>query len=130
VTVQEELTKEECHRVKAKYAVRTLVLVQEELTKEERQNSYTTKLLKGVLYVSSCSCSYMHRRSAPSIYIRCNPLQRRIEFVLLKGALYISSCLCSYVCKHSTLSIYIGCKLLHNASSFFFFFFFSFRFLY
>jgi hypothetical protein len=46
---------------------KTLVLIQEELTKEERQDSYATRLLKGVAYVSSCSRSHMRRRSSPSI---------------------------------------------------------------
>src|SRR5450432_3018123 len=63
-----------CHGLNAKCSVQTVVLIQEELTKEERQDSYATQLLKGASYVSSCSRSHVRRRSAPSIYIGCNPL--------------------------------------------------------
>src|SRR5450432_1064695 len=63
-----------CHGLNAKCLVQIVVLIQEELTKEERQDLYATRLLKGALYVSSCSRSHVRRRSALSIYIRCNPL--------------------------------------------------------
>src|SRR5450432_1914987 len=71
-----------CHGLNAKCSVQTVVLIQEELTKEERQDSYVTQLLKGASYVSSYSRSHVRRRSAPSIYIGCNPLHYPPPFLL------------------------------------------------
>jgi hypothetical protein len=70
-------------------------IIQEELTKEERQDSYATWLLKGVAYVSSCSRSHVRRRSAPSIYIGCNPLHYPplLLLCLVRGPILTSSCL-------------------------------------
>jgi len=51
-----------------------LVLIQEELTKKEKQDSYITKPLKEVLYISNYSREYIHKRFMLSILTRYNLL--------------------------------------------------------
>jgi len=70
-------------------------IIQEELTKEEKQNLYTTNILKGVLYISSYLCSYMHKRFVLSILIRYNLLHYPPPFLcLVQGPLFKQCLIC------------------------------------
>jgi hypothetical protein len=51
-----------------------LILIQEELTKKERQDLYTTKPLKEVLYISNYLREHVHKRLILSILTRYNLL--------------------------------------------------------